>query len=160
VRDLAVGEPQRAPAAGGVDGIAAAVALEGVSRAVVAPAVGFDEDALGLEDEVGFEGFDVVVDGRLRKARVAAQPQEALLELGLREGGAGVVVGERLEQLARSAVAGVASCDGDEGGDVRQADVLRLVEDAFEGAAVQGGGEVEDRAFGGVVTRMRSCVVV
>jgi hypothetical protein len=29
---------------------------------VVLPAVGLDEDPLVLEDEVGFEAFDVVVD--------------------------------------------------------------------------------------------------
>ena len=152
-------EAQRPPARGGVGRIPAAIVLEGFPRLVVAPAVGLDEDALGLEDEVRVEGFDVVVDDWLREVRVAAELQEALFELGPREGGSGVVVSENRRELAGSAMAGVGSCDGDEGGHVREARVLRLVEDPFEGAAAQGRGEVEDRARPGVVTGMPSCVV-
>jgi len=51
-----------------VDGVAAAVRLERIAGLVVLPAVGLDEDALRREDEVGFEGFDVVVDDRLRES--------------------------------------------------------------------------------------------
>jgi hypothetical protein len=89
VGDLAVREAQGAPAGGGVDGVAAAVGFEGVPRFVVLPAVGLDEDAVGVEDEVGFEELDVVVDGGLWEAGGAAELQEAFIEFGLREGGAG-----------------------------------------------------------------------
>jgi hypothetical protein len=48
---------------------------------VVAPAVGLDEDAVVLEDEVDFEALDAFVDLGLRQAGVAAEFEEALLEL-------------------------------------------------------------------------------
>jgi hypothetical protein len=114
---------------------------------VVLPAVGLDEDALGREDEVGFEQLDVVVDPRrLRETGVSAEGEEALLELGLREGGAGGVVVEGFEELACSAVAGPGSCQGIEGKRVAQTRVLRAVEEALDAAPVESGGEVEDRA--------------
>jgi hypothetical protein len=43
-------------------------------------------------------------------------------------------------------MAGVRSGQGDEGGDVREAGVLRLVEQALERPSLKRGGEIEDRA--------------
>jgi hypothetical protein len=88
---------------------------------VVLPAVGFHEDLVVLEDEVRFEGLDVVVGlRRLREAGVTAQGEEPLLELGSREGGAGVVVLEGAQQLVGSSVARLGSCQGIEGEDVAE----------------------------------------
>src|SRR3954468_19935324 len=148
VGDLAGGEAQRAPAGGGVDGVAPAVGFEGLPRLVVLPAVGLDEDAVGFEDEVGFKELDVVVDRGLREAGGAAELQEALLELRFGEGGAGRVVLEGCQELAGSAVAGGRSGQGIEGKVGAEPRVLRSVEQALDAAAVEAGGEVEDRAAG------------
>jgi hypothetical protein len=64
-----------------VDGVAAAVVLERFAGLVVAPTVGLDQHAVVLEDEVDFEALDAVVDLGLRQAGVAAEFEEALLEL-------------------------------------------------------------------------------
>jgi len=111
--------------------------------------IGFGEDALSGEDEVRFEGFDVVVEDRLRKVRVAAELQEALFELGFREGASGVMVGQGCQELACSAMAGVRSGQGIEGNVVAEPCALRSIEQALDAAAVQGGGEVEDGASRG-----------
>lgn len=142
--DLAVGEAQGAPAGGGVDRVAAAVVLERRPRLVVLPAVGLDEDAVRFEDEVRFDALHVVVDPRLRKAGVAAELEEALLEHGLREDGAGLVVVEGVQELVGSAMAGAGSCQGNEGGDVREPRQLRAVEQALDAAAVEPRSEIED----------------
>ena len=159
--DLAVGEAQRAPPGGGVYGVAAAVRFEGVAGPVVLPAVGLDEHAVGGEDEVRFEQLDVVVDPcRLREPGVFAEREEALLELRPRQGGAGVVILNGSQQLARSAVAGVGSCQGIEGEVVAQSRVLRAVEEALDAAAVEVCGEVEDpivRIAPSLRPRSRSC---
>jgi hypothetical protein len=90
----------------------------------------------------------VVVDGGLREAGGAAEVQEAFFEFGFREGGAGLVVVEGCQQLARSAVAGMGSGEGIEGKVAAEPGVLRSVEQALDAAVVEDGGEVEDRAAG------------
>jgi hypothetical protein len=53
-----VGEPERAIARAGEDRVALAVAFEGPARAVVAVAVGLDDEAGGGEEEVDPEAGD------------------------------------------------------------------------------------------------------
>src|SRR3954447_9841698 len=110
--------------------VARAVALEGVARAVEAPAVGLDSEAVVGEEEVDLDVGDVDVDAWRRQVVSAAELEESLLELGLGEGRAGGVRVECVLELLGSVVAGVGSGQGLEGGDVREPAVLRLVEAA------------------------------
>jgi hypothetical protein len=148
VEELPVREPQRAVAGPGEKRVSRAVVLEGVAGAVVGPAVGLDDEFRVLEEEVDLPELDPRVDERGWQAAVAAQREEALFESRLRRGGAGVVGLQSCPQSARSAVAGVGSGEGIEGGIVGQLADLRLVERPLERAALQDGGEVEERAGG------------
>jgi hypothetical protein len=123
-----------------------AVALERRAGAVVAPAVGLDHEPRAGEHEASLLALDVLVDARPRQAARTTQREEPPLDAGSRERGAGGVVAQGCPQFAGSAVVGVSSRDGIEGGDVRAPRVLRLVEEALDGTSVQRGGEVEDRA--------------
>jgi hypothetical protein len=76
-----MGEAEGAVAGGGVGRVAAAIVLERFAGLVMAPAVGLDEDALVLEDEVDLVAFDVVVHPGLWQAGLAAEGEEALFEL-------------------------------------------------------------------------------
>src|SRR4051812_45294074 len=60
--ELAVGEAERAIAVAQVHGVAAPVALERLARAVVPPAVGFDDEPLFGEEEVDLLAAEGVVD--------------------------------------------------------------------------------------------------
>jgi hypothetical protein len=68
-------------AGGREERVTLAVAFERRAATLPAPAVGLHEHALLPKDEVDLEGFDVLVDLRLRQAGLAAELQEALLEL-------------------------------------------------------------------------------
>jgi hypothetical protein len=127
-----VGEAQRAVAGAGEGGVAVAVALEGLPGVVVAPAVGLDGDALIAEDEVDLERGDPGVDVWLGEVVLAAQGQEALLELALGERRAAVVVVQCFGEVARSFVAGVGSGQGSGGGVVGQPLDFRVVQRPLE----------------------------
>ena len=143
-----MGEPQRPVAGAGEDGVALAIAFEGAAGAVVGPAVGFDREPVVGEDEVDLEAGDVRVDLRPREAVVVAQREHELLEFALRERGVAIQV-ERALQRGRSALALVGSCHGIEGGEVVELLHLGFVERSLEGAAGEGGGEVEQSPRGG-----------
>jgi hypothetical protein len=76
-----VGEAEGAVAGAGVGGVAVAVALERLAAAMPAPAVGLHQQPCLGEAEVDLESLDVVVDEGLGEAVVAAEREEALLEL-------------------------------------------------------------------------------
>jgi hypothetical protein len=81
VLELAVCEAEAAVAGDGEDRVAFAVALEGGSGAVKAPAVGLDGEPVGAEHEVDLEAGDVVVDARPWQPVVLAEREEPFLEL-------------------------------------------------------------------------------
>src|SRR4051794_8894553 len=91
---------------------------------------------------------DWVVDLGGREAMVVAESEETRFEVAALERRAGFVLGEDAREALGSAVAGVGSCHGIEGRVVGQLEDLRLVEQALEAAALEGGGEVEDGAGG------------
>jgi hypothetical protein len=68
VLELAIGEAEGAVAGAGEEGVSGAVVLEGLSRLVIAPRVGFDDERIVFEEEVDLLAADAVVDLRLRKA--------------------------------------------------------------------------------------------
>jgi hypothetical protein len=69
--------------------VAAPVALEAAPGAVVRPAVGLDDEALGGEQEVDLVVVDVLVDERGREAVVAADLQEEAFEVARGRGRCG-----------------------------------------------------------------------
>jgi hypothetical protein len=83
---------------------------------VVGPAVGFDDQVLLGEEEVDLFAGDALVSTRLGKRVVFAELAEGDLEVAAGPVLASEVGGEDLPELARSAVAGVGSCKGIEGG--------------------------------------------
>lgn len=89
-----------------------------------------------------------MVDPRSRQTEAIAEAEEAVLELGWRERRAGRVGVEGDQQPAGSAVPRALSGQGFEGGDVREARVLRVVEQPVKRSSLECGGEVEDRAGG------------
>ena len=76
-----MGEPQRAVARPGEDGVALAVALEGAAGAVVGPAVGLDDESARLEDEVDAEARNPRARLRAFNAMRVAEGEHELLEL-------------------------------------------------------------------------------
>jgi hypothetical protein len=163
-RHLLVRHAKRAVAGAGQRRIAAAVALEGEARSMVLPAVGLDDEAGVHEEEVDLKAGDRLVHKRLWQTAVAAQLEETLLEPASRERRARRVDAERRPELCGSAMPGVGSGEGIEGGDVRKPGGLGLIEEPLEAAALQRGREVEDRARRGgdrdAVVRRRLAVEV
>ena len=104
-----MGEPEGAVAGAGEDGVALAVALEGAARAVKAPAVGFDDQTRAGEEEVDAQAGDPSSRRGALDPVLVADGEQELLELGVGEGEL-AVVGERLPERGRSALAGVGSC--------------------------------------------------
>jgi hypothetical protein len=98
VCELAVGEPQDPVAGSCQRRVSLAVSFEGAPRAVHAPAVGLDGEAVAGEEEVDLEIFDVGVDLWAREAVRSAERQEGFFELALGESGSGVVALEGLSE--------------------------------------------------------------
>src|SRR3954451_976160 len=99
--ELAVGEAERAIAVAEVHGVAAPVALERLARAVVPPAVGFDDEPLLGEEEVDLLAAEGVVDLRRRQAVLVADRDEEAFDVASLERGAGRVVRQRARQPPR-----------------------------------------------------------
>jgi hypothetical protein len=154
VRQLAVGETQGAVTGAGQRRIARA--LERVAGAVEVPAIGLDDDAGGFEGEVDLEAGDPGVDSWVGQAGAAAECEEALLELAIRDGGAGVMGLERSSEAAGTVMAGVGPGQRIESGVVGQLADLRLVERLLERSSLEDRGKVEQRPRGG---RGRNAVV-
>lgn len=82
--DLAVGEAAEGVAVGVELELAGVVILEGLRAAVVAVAVGFDNQPLGAPEEVDLEAADSNVDLWPWEAMLLAEPQEEMLQLAPR----------------------------------------------------------------------------
>ena len=81
---LAVREAQGPEPSPGELRIALPVGLEGVTAAVVAPAIELDDELVLAPDEVDFEAGDLCVVLRLRESSSFAQPPECSLQLASR----------------------------------------------------------------------------
>jgi hypothetical protein len=88
------------------------------------PAVGFDDESLGGEEEVDLEAGDLLVDLRLLEAVGPAEGEHALLELALGEVGPGHVLCERGREAAGSSFASVRVDRVGEVGEVEELDDL------------------------------------
>jgi len=116
---------------------------------VVAPGVGLDDEAGGLEEEIDLLAGDGRVDAGLGQAVVVAKLAEQDLEAAARQIRARVVRLQGGQELVAPVVAGVGSGQGSEGGIVGQLEDLVAVEDVLEVGGLEARGEVEDRAGGG-----------
>jgi hypothetical protein len=148
--------------------VAAAIVLEGSARGVGGAAVGLDDQPPVAPEEVGLGVAsagerDPDVDLRPGEAGTVAEGEEGFLEVVAGDPFADVVVAEDGAQHRRSATAVRARQDGIERGRVEQPPDFGLVARAFQLAAVDDVGEVEqgpgdggagDGVVGGDVLRL------
>jgi hypothetical protein len=85
VFELAVGEAQSAVAGARETSVTGAIVLESLARLVVAPAVGFDDEAVVGEEEVDLLAANRGVDARCGEAVVPAEAEEDRLEVAPRQ---------------------------------------------------------------------------
>jgi hypothetical protein len=100
------------------------------------PAVRFDDESLGPPEEVGLDGGEVVyvepfVHFRAWQGSCPTQRQEALLQLGVREGGLLETRKDRPEHAGAAAAVGPGE-DLIDGAQVEQPQHLGLLDDSLE----------------------------